>query len=384
MRRSAWWRGPRVLVPAAVLLATVFACTTFDGISVPPPGTDGGNPSDTGTPDVSRDSPGSDAGGDACGAATKGYLSLAEAAKACSFVMDCDTGQFELDIETNLGIITSSTSYAYCMNALAGTVPSDRPGLAIQQQVLQCVARAPNCGAARACLAVESIVGQDSRCVDGGPQNEAGVYCANGGADIVDCTSSIVQHCATPMFANGSCVLDPGDPGYYGCGRLVTQCASQIASCEIATSVLDDCAQGTSVDTTSDCKVFGTSCGTPQVDGGPTAACMTDGLYRPCDTTTFRDQCDSDSSAIATCTFIGILSRTNCAAMGKRCDSTNGTPLCVGTNDPCTPFSLGIGQCQGNQVTLCIDGQPTSFDCSCSGLACGALNGAGSAHCIPR
>jgi hypothetical protein len=368
------------------LAALAGACLTFDGVTVPPQ--DAGLPD---TPVVGVDSGGdsNDAGltdtnvpADACAAAAQGYLTLAEAAKACQYIVDCDTGQLELDIESNFGIVTSATNYAYCVNALAGTVPSDRVGLDIAQQTFKCIAHATACIQARGCLAVESLTANDARCAGNIPKNDAGVYCASGGNDAVDCKGGVVQHCKTPAFANGACVIDPGDPQYYGCGALTTPaCATEVSSCDIATAVLDDCAAQTSVTTYSDCRVFGANCGPSGVDGGPVNACLTGGKYTPCDATTYKDQCVDDQ--IASCTYIGTLSVTSCKTLGKTCNAASGQPLCVGASDECSPYSLGIGECSGNSISLCVDGKRKSFDCACAGLVCGADAGIGKTHCVP-
>ena len=368
------------------LTALAAACLTFDGVTVPAadaglpdsagPGPDtGGGPTDAGTKD-------NNVPADACATVAQGYLSLAEAAKACQYIADCDTGQLELDIESNFGIVTSASNYAYCVNALAGTVPSDRVGLDIAQQTFKCLAKATACIQARGCLAVESLTTNDARCAANQPKNDAGIYCGSGGNDVVDCTAAVVQHCKSPAFANSVCVIDPTDHGYYGCGSLVSsQCATETSTCDIATAVLNDCAAGTQINTANDCHVFGGNCGPSGVDGGPLNACLTGGKYTPCDATTYKDQCVDD--AIASCTYIGTLAVTSCKTLGKTCNATNGPPICVGVNDECTPFSLGVGECTGNSISLCIDGKRASFDCACAGLVCGADGGIGKTHCSP-
>jgi hypothetical protein len=365
-------------------LCALGACLTFDGVTLPLLGDAGALPDRS----VGTDAPiTSDAGSevrptpDACANPATGYLSLSEAAKACQYIFECDTGQLELDIESNFGIVTSASSYAYCVNALSGTVPSDRAGLIIAQQTFKCVAKATSCIQARGCLAIESLTAKDSRCADGGPKkNDAGIYCGNGGNDIFDCANGVAVHCKTPTFGNSSCIIDPGDPAYYSCGILTTpKCATEVTSCDIATATLNDCPATTSVTSIDDCTVFGGTCGATGKDGGPANGCLTDGKYDPCDTLTYRDQCEGDS--IASCTYIGTVAHTNCKSIGKTCNATNAAPFCIGPNDECTPFSLGIGECTGNSILLCIDGKKTPFDCGCAGLVCGADAGIGKTHC---
>src|ERR1700722_18962278 len=125
-------RGVRLTILAsavAVSLGVAGACTVFNGVSVT-----------------------------ACSVQATGYLSLSEAARACNYIMNCDpNGQFMVDIESSIGVVTSSTSFAYCVNALAGSIPSTRPGTNVAGTSLACIANAPSCAAARGCMGIESI-----------------------------------------------------------------------------------------------------------------------------------------------------------------------------------------------------------------------------------
>jgi hypothetical protein len=356
------------------------SCTVFNGVVVP---TEDSGPS---TSDA-----GGDVGVDACVAGEgKGYLSLPEAAKACRFIADCDTGQFELDIESSLGIITSETSYAYCMNVLAGTVSATRPGLMDQQQTFQCMANASTCAVAHACLAIESFdETSDSRCFNAGfPIPDAGVYCATNGTDIIDCVDGVAEHCASPEFGTGlaSCAIDPDDPTDYTCGDVTSFCASEQTSCDIATNVLTDCGQGASIESYINCSAYAQTCGSEGdagvVDGGaPLNACVTEGTYQPCDATTYRDQCVGDG--VATCNYFDTITITSCTEIGKTCNDSNAQPYCASPDDACSPFSLGVGLCNGTAISLCIDGKNVEFDCACAGMVCGGDGGIGTLHCVP-
>jgi hypothetical protein len=362
---------------AAVVAVAFGACTVFDGVTV------------------------SDADADAgCSAgSTTAYLTVAQAARACAFIADCDqpagSGQFELDIETSIGVVTSQSSYAYCMNALAGTVPPDRPGLQAQQQTFQCMAAASDCASAHACVAVESIEqANDPRCPDGGPPStvDAAIYCANGNNDIVDCQQGVVEHCKAAAFASGqgTCQIEPDDSGYYACGTSTPPpCTALLSSCDLTTNLLTVCEPGSAINAYFDCTAFGDLCGNAPTDGGagttsdsgdaaaapPAGVCVTAGVDMPCDPVTYRDGCLD--AAIATCTFVAQISLTNCAALGKDCSHTNGQPFCAGPSDECSPYSLGIGECSGNSLSLCIDGHRTSVDCTCAGMTCGGDGGQG-------
>ncbi len=357
----------------------VASCTVFNGVVVPT--------EDTG-----------DGGADACTAGGgKGYLSLPDAAKACRFIADCDTGQLELDIESSIGIITSESSYAFCMNVLAGTVAPNRPGLMVQQQTFQCMANAATCEDARACLAIESFdQTTDSRCVDAGfTLPEGGVYCANQGEDIVDCVDGVVEHCGSPEFGAGlaSCAIDPDDPTDYTCGDVTSYCATEETSCDIATNVLTDCGQGGSIESYINCTAYAQTCGVEGDaatgddgddggdDSGPLNACVTEGTYQPCDATSYRDQCFGDG--VATCNYFDTITITSCTDIGKTCNDSNAQPYCAGPTDECSPFSLGVGLCTGTSISLCIDGKNVSFDCACAGMVCGGDGGIGTLHCVP-
>jgi hypothetical protein len=360
--------GPAVSVTAgacacAAVVAVIFgACTVFDGVSVA-----------------------SDDAGCATGS-PNAYLTQTQAAQACAYIADCDApatqGQFALDIESSIGVVTSQTSYAYCMNALAGTVPPDRPGLLAQQRTFQCIAAAADCAAAHACLAIESIEQTDDpRCPDAGPPSgvDAAIYCGNGNSDIVDCDLGFVTHCKAAAFANGlgTCQIEADDSGYYACGNPSPLCATGQSGCDLTTNVLTDCEPGTTITAYFDCTAFGMLCGSAADagEGGPPNVCVTAGTDMPCDPTTYRDGCQD--AAISTCTFVSQISLTNCAALGKDCSHTNDQPFCAGANDECSPYSLGIGECSGNALSLCIDGHRTSFDCACAGMTCGGDGGQG-------
>ena len=148
-----------------------------------------------------------------CSSTTTGYLPLAQAARACNYILNCDDeGLFMGDIESSVGVVTSTSSYAYCMNALAGAIPPTRPGNDVASAAFACVATATSCAAARACMGVESIIpGTDPRCAPSAHVPDSGIYCANAGNDIVDCTDagSQVQHCAAPPFNTEGLCDDP-------------------------------------------------------------------------------------------------------------------------------------------------------------------------------
>jgi hypothetical protein len=75
------------------------------------------------------------------------------------------------------------------------------------------------------------------------------------------------------------------------------------------------------------------------------------------------------------------LSNFDCAALGDTCSAQGGPAICVHSGDTCTPFDTGENQCNGSSISLCIGGQPATFDCASIGMTCVPASGATSGHC---
>jgi hypothetical protein len=310
----------------------------------------------------------------ACSVPTQGYLPLSQAAAACNYIMTCDdTGQFMADIESSIGVVTSSTNFAFCMNAIAGAIPQTRPGNDTAGAALGCVAAAPSCAAARACMGIETIdPPTDPRCKRA---PDSGVYCADAGIDIVDCTDAggFIEHCNQPPFqGEGACVIDPKSPENYFCGDNGGNAAG-CSQCDIATSLLTTCEQGTTLEGYTSCAALGQTCGQVAfvtADGGDAGTfpeCLTNGVYDGCNANNYDDQCVD--GAVSTCNFLGSVSPTDCTALGQQCVQGD-QPYCSAQGAACTPYSPGIGNCQGQVLSLCMSGKPLSFDCRCAGMIC--------------
>jgi hypothetical protein len=356
-------RGLRLVVVGALALglAGAGACTVFNGVTAA-----------------------------TCSTSSTGYLTLDQAAHACAYIMTCEaTGQFELDIESSLGVVTSHTSFAYCVNALAGSVPATRPGENVDSTALLCIANAPTCAAARACVGVETIddPSTDPRCTN---IPDSGIYCADNDAAIVDCTltGGYVTHCNEPPFTQGSCVIVPDSGGYYFCGDDNGGYAGCTA-CDISSSLLTTCLPDSGYEGYVLCASLGDTCGSAVIptdagDGGPIAAspvCFANGTYAACNATTFSDECVD--GAVTTCNYYGTESPTDCNALGDKCVQGN-QPFCIPSNATCTPFTPGIGGCEDDVVSLCIDGKPFSYDCRCAGMVCktSTANGQQGGACV--
>jgi len=366
--------------------AAIASCTVFNGISIPgesdassssdaPIGPEGDG--DAGIP--------TEASIDACVGPGKGYLGLAEAAEVCTTLFECGE-QLEFDIETSLGLLAGNTNYAVCMNWLAGSTPPNRVGRDIQQQTLQCMSRGRTCAQAWGCLGTETFdPTTDPRCNDGG-KPITGVYCDPSNNNTIGCDDGLVYHCQAPPFAIGQnvCAIegDPKDAASYTCGLQRSTCTQRVTSCDLATSILSSCDKGSTTNQAFDCRAMGLTCGATGAEGGPKYSCLTNGQYRPCDGETFQNQCIGDN--VATCNLLGTISEIDCKALGKKCSMAEGQPICVGDADTCSPFSLGVDICNGDVLSLCIDGKPVTFDCACAGMTCSSDGGAGQAHCARR
>jgi hypothetical protein len=358
MRRTP--RRPRpgwALLACAASFATVLggACTTFNGLGLPPvPATDGGDA----------------AVGDAApGPGYTAYLSLQDAARVCTLVFQCaglsESITESLALQFSGG--TEPSSFPLCMDLLAGPVDPGRPGLAIQRAMLSQLAAATTCAAAAAIPYVRQML--DAGC----PHAES---CADGFATRCSAGAVFQTSCDSPLFADGgaTCVLAAAPDGGTGnvaacdsptpCGNTRLFCAGDtVHGCDTATGTLY----------TYDCSVSGRVCG---IGPANLPRCQDD-----CLTTTQAWDCKDN--AVRVCRPM-VQSELACAPIGASCKtSAAGTPYCARTGAPCTPFDGKVGTCSGNSIALCINGQPASFDCGAIGQACQSANADQSAHCGP-
>lgn len=268
------------LMAATVQIAS---CTVFNGLEVATETVDGGKLFETG--------PGE--GGDAtpvdpCLGSNDGYLSLTEAARACSWMFKCPI--LELNLESSLGLIGSDTNFALCMNWLAGPVPPTRVGRDIQQASLKCIARATTCEEASSCLAVEGFFSDDPRC-DAGADSAFLLPDHCEGTSGIDCTDGVAFHCAAASYGGtAQCLIDEG--GIIGCGQFdpAGTCPFRVTSCDPVTGNFNDCAQDTQIDVSFSCQAVGSVCGDAGPEAGHKFDCLTNGTYEEIQRRALREQ----------------------------------------------------------------------------------------------
>ena len=371
-------RSLRTYVAATCILGLgamtvqVASCTVFNGLEVPSV-VDGANGFDA----AEAGSDGDAAPVDRCLGVNDGYLSLTEAAHACSWMFKCSN--LELNLESSLGLIGSDTNFALCMNWLASPVPSTRVGRGIQQASLQCIARAASCEEASSCLAVEGFASGDPRCDGGADGATAKAHCE--GTSGIDCVDGVAFHCAAASYGGSAqCLVDDG--GVVGCGRLdpAGTCPFRVTSCDPVTGNFYDCAKNTQIDVSFSCQAVGSVCADAGPDAGHKFDCVTDGRYQKCNVALFVNKCVGD--LVETCNGNSTVSQLDCAAIGRRCSQAEGKPLCVTNTDQCSPFSLGQNQCSGSTISTCVAGKKIQFDCKCGGMTCVTDDGSiPLAHC---
>jgi len=357
MRRA--WRAPFVVVGCVAGAAgIVAACTTFDGVGLPPPVPDAST--DVVTVDVHAE--------DTTPPVPAGYLQISEAARLCSLAFQCDP-YLSSSALTAMAVPVDPVNYSLCMHWMAGPIPPDRVGIAVQAQTLQCIAAATTCAAAGSCISLENVAPSDPRCAGAGP--DAGDHCGDDGGTVFRCGQRYLLHCGSAYYAPGSVCMADVD-GTHWCA-LGNNCSTQ-NSC-IGT-INDYCGNGSVLEFGINCAYDGYTCGMAVNDDSGITSCYTGNMDL---------QCGSPGSTCAGTTLQvcdgSNLSNFDCAALGDTCSTQGGAAICVGTNDTCTPFDTSVNQCNGSSVSLCIGGHPVNFDCASIGKSCLPASGPTSGHC---
>lgn len=345
-------QNPRVrlgLAGLALVLAT--ACPSLDGFS--------GKQVDPGVVDSGVDS------GDS-GQPAKGFLSLVEAAQVCSYVLSCPN--LQSSISSSLLLPVDGTSYSACIDQLAGPVPPDHPGVVAQSKQLQCVATATNCLEAAACMSLEDISPGDQRCqaTDGG----TGVGCSPDSKSVYHCEANYILHCNNAYYGSGSSCLSPANDGGTEYWCAVSQTCSGSSSC--VGGILSYCAindQGFSID----CGVKGQTCGVDQQSG--LHECLVNGRIPSCSTR--ETICKNDKVIVCDGLYFGEL---DCTTLGGVCDPRP-SAHCAKVGDACEQDDTTLNVCDGDSISLCLTGQPLTFDCTSLNMKCVPGNGTSSAHC---
>ncbi|HEY8079077.1 MAG TPA: hypothetical protein VIF62_33325 [Labilithrix sp.] len=338
-----------VLVVLALLvpLATTFSCTTFDGLGY----------------DAGATAPVNDAASDdASPAPPKGYLSVEDAAHVCSLAMVHPSLEASISASIGVPLQIGMPHFSTCISWLSRGVTATRKGFAVQQQMLKNVRNAPDIGAAAQACFVNVSLGDP--CDAGSCFNGFVVACASGNRVIVQCKPP-------QELDQSACTSGPGGPQ---CVRAATPCSTQIV-CD--GDIEHHCAPGsTTTELGSDCSRTGQSC----VAG--------EGCLSPGDTYVCPAGANGSGEIITDCN--GAVARVcvplqprvdiDCAQAGLTCLAQGTTAVCASPSDTCTPLSAGIDTCIDDQrVTACVDGRPTTIDCTTIGYAkCVA---APTAHC---
>lgn len=352
---AAAWVGGLLLAVCAG------SCTTFNGVTVPPPVTDAA--SDVAI-DVAIDVA-VDAAPDG-GPAAHSLLSMQDAARVCALAAKCP--YLSPSLQASSAIPADPSNFSLCMHWLAGPFPPDRLGFGLQQQSVACMAMATTCAQAAACVSLEYLDPADVRCGDAGA--DAGPSCADDGGTILYCGTHYAAHCNTAYFAAGSkCTVGSGQ--LYGCA-LGANCT--VTNTCVGSSVFDECGSTDNLHYRLNCDYEGYDCS--EVPDGSLIGCLSGNEAYPC--STLDTSCASDGVTVQVCDGYDY-SLYDCASLGGTCSNKGGGGICATKNDKCTPFDANVNMCSGNVVSLCVGGQPQTFDCSSIGMSC--TGGAGSAHC---
>ncbi|MFO0675006.1 MAG: hypothetical protein U0169_00590 [Polyangiaceae bacterium] len=341
-------------VPFLAIAFHVAGCTTFDGLVARTGSGDGGGRLPTGDAVVDASEG---------GARAPGYLALADGVKLCARINACPT--LARSTIASTGIQLDTLNFSACLEWATGPVPPNRPGFATQAGILQCMARANDCGSAGECLSVDFLSEDDKRCKD----VEAGTErCADDGLSVVRCgTTKVALHCRSSLYGpNASC--RPGNGGTYWCA-LDPPCPS--ATCN--GSLLQYCGSS-GLHSGIVCSVGGYTCGIDPDSGTPD--CLSGDRVKACSNVGARCR---DDVAVACDGFNE--SEFDCKALGGTCSQQEGPSLCVLPDATCTPFDVDANGCTGNTLAICVGGRKSTFDCGSVGLACVGATGSRSGRC---
>lgn len=293
------------------------------------------------------------------------YLSMADGVRLCVLAMTCPL--LSESIGFSVAVPIDMTNFSLCLEWATGPIPASRIGVPFQQGVLQCMASAPSCAVAQRCSVFEAFSAGDPRC-NVGPDASVvtGAFCTEDGGTAVDCTNFVSQHCDTGGYTPGAtCNRDNVGGTSCSLGGVDAACPPSVTC---ASTFVDFCAS-TSLHYRENCATVGGVCNTSPVGGfitcGP--ACMA--VASSC-SGDVAIECDSiEQSAF------------DCANFGAKCVSMGTNVYCARPSDSCTPFDPAINVCTGSQITVCVGGTQSSFDCASIGKGCLPGSGGQSAHC---
>ena len=323
---------------------------------------------------------------------------MADAARVCAFAYSCPS-YFTGDLVQGLSVPVDTLNFSLCMHWMAGPIPTNRIGFQIQQQTLQCVAKAKSCAEASRCLPFETFAAGDPRCApldagaagaggeggvddageEGGELDSGGAggtlpdeRCGADGGAIYKCQKAYkyALNCNSAYYAPGShCVADTDGTRWCALGDNCMVALSCIGS------LLDYCGGPDAWTHESiNCAYNGRSCGVDP-DSGSTD-CLTGSSLRTCQI----QGTDCASSTVEVCDGLYV-SQFDCSSLKATCSKSDGTARCMRNDDACKPSDPGINACSGDTITLCVGGKKTTFNCKDAGLTCKPAVGAQSPHC---
>lgn len=354
----------QALLGSAGILSLAFCasvCTTFSGLEADKKGEDSGKDAGPDAKDEAGDAA-EEGGPDA--AASQSYLSLSEAAKACTRIFECPN--LANSILWSMAVPVDDLNYSLCLHWLAGPISKERVGFALQSDVFACVAEATSCPEAAACVWLEILSPGDPRCADAGDGGQE--LCANDGGTVVRCAYDYALHCNSAYYAPGATCL-AGKDDWKGCG--LGQNCSGVTSC--VGPMLTYCA----VDTLKygiNCSYSGYGCGFETDSGLP---CVPEEGFVEC-SIPGASRCANDKAWICDGLFESAF---DCGSMGFECTSTQGATRCEPPSAACTPTDATQNVCNGSSIDVCVGGQATTFDCASIGLGCVPGAQGKSAHC---
>jgi hypothetical protein len=365
----------RALAVALGLTCGAFAaCTTFNGLSV------GDTPLDeAGAVDASFDekAPPADArdSGNASDAPSKqtSFLSIEDAVRVCTLAIQCPL--LPKSVQASLAVPLDILNYSLCVDWLAGPLPPNRVGVTTEGNELACVAKGTTCTKALACISQEFLDDLDPRCagfpLDGGRDAGFFQYCDDAGG-VVRCDPQFfhdVLHCTSGYYMPGSkCTL--GSDHTKSCATG-TDCPS--TSC--SGNLLEFCG-GNDTHQAENCAIEGLTCGFDVTDDSGVPTCLTTDRAVTCT----AQGTDCAGNAVSVCDGF-TRSQYDCAALGGTCTKASGTARCKRADDVCAPEDPSVNQCSGSNLSLCVGGHPTSFDCARVGMKCVPGGGSLSGHC---
>jgi hypothetical protein len=333
------------------------SCTTFNGLTVPAGTVDA-------APEIAVEAA-VEAAPEA-GPTLRSLASMQDAARVCALAATCP--YLSPSLQASNAVPADPSNFSLCMHWLAGPFPPDRLGYALQQQAVACMANATTCEQAGTCASLEYLNPTDARCADAG--TDAGPRCVDNAATVLYCGTLFAVHCGTPYYATGSkCTL--GASNLYGCA-LGANCT--VTNTCVGSSVFDECGSTDLLHYRLQCDYEGYDCS--ETPDGSLIGCLMGNETYPC--STLDTSCSPDGTSVRVCDGYDY-SLYDCASLSGTCSNKGGGAICARPADKCTPFDASVNTCSGNVVSLCVGGQPQTFDCSSIGLTCTGASGSG--HC---